>query len=125
MAALEFPELPLHSPRFGKTPASTRAKRGAQFGLEGRHYPCRVIRDLRLGQGGLAALESDPDHQRILAGGKLFTVKQVGGFYGSQFRNAETADGVAYLRKPDAIAQQQRKIALDRRKAWQRLVTAG
>src|SRR6266852_6752403 len=84
-------------------PRGVEPLRGPQLGTDRGFKSCDdfagVIGDLRVSQGGFAALESYSDHQRIFSCRNIFAAKQVGGFDRSNFRNVQRAN------RPDDIGE--------------------
>src|SRR5215470_11622843 len=112
------------STRPALTSASTGAEGCAEVLFKHADDGRRMAIDLSFGQRGFAALEEHADHQREFSGWHVFATEQVAGLDGNNFRNAERFNGLLHLGKGDAVGQEQREIALDRRKTRQRLITA-
>ena len=83
---------------------------GAQLGAElffehGDDARGDVV-DLRVGEGGFAALQRDFYQQRVFAGGDIFAAEEVGGFDGRNFGNVERGDGASDIGKVRAVGKQ-------------------
>src|SRR5262249_21393446 len=67
---------------------------------------------LRLGERGFLTLKRDADHQRIKAGGNIFTAKEIARFDGNEFANSQRENGIANRGEACAVFQNERKIAV-------------
>ncbi len=102
--------------------SSAGAELRAKIFFEGRNDFAAGIADLRFGESCFAALKRDSNEQRILSSGNILAAEKIRRFDGSNFGNIQSANGLGNIGEMCPVGQQQRKIALDARESWQRLV---
>lgn len=90
-----------------------------QIFLKCFYDPRRKVRELRVREGGLLALELHADHQRKFPCGYLAAAKQIGRLDGAKFGNLQRSNRSLNCRKRNAIVQYKRKISFYRWKSRQ------
>src|SRR2546429_2111622 len=97
-------------------PLSAGAELGTLAMFEnGNDFVLEMI-DLRVGQRGFAALESDSNQQGILPGRNIFTAEQVDGLNRSNLLDVKRSNRLRNLCEGNPLGEQQGKIALHGRK---------